>query len=93
MSNWRRRVTQCMLALFAFSMLSLPFISGCARHPSQEELTQLEQAREAAGAAEEKVEAKKREKVQAEAKLAEKKAALEKAKATKAAVEANLSSE
>ena len=92
MSNWRRRINQCILVLFVFSTLSLPFVSGCARHPSKEELTQLDQTRQAAEAAEQKLSAKKKEKAQAEAKLAEKKAELEKAKTTKAAVERNLSS-
>ena len=93
MFDWRKRVNQGILVLFAFSTLSLPLVSGCARHPSKEELTQLDQAREAAEAAQQKLDAKKKEKAQAETKLAGKKAELEKAKATKAAVEVNLSSE
>ena len=92
MSNRWRKVTQGVLVFFAFSILSLPFFSGCARHPSKEELTQLDEAREAAMAAEKKLSTKKKEKAEVEAKQAAKKAELEKAKATKATTEANLAS-
>ena len=92
MSNRWKKVTQGVLVFFSLSALSLPFFSGCARHPSKEELTQLDQAREAAMAVEKKLSTKKQEKAQVEAKLAAKKAELEKAKATKAATEANLAS-
>ena len=92
MSNRRRKVKQWVLIPLAFFTLTLPFVSGCARHPSSEELTQLEQTRQAVDAAERKVQVKKDEKAQAELKLAAKKAELEKVKSTKAATEANLAS-
>lgn len=92
MSNRRRKVKQWVLVPLAVFTLGLPLVSGCARHPSSEELTQLEQTRQAADAAELKVQAKKTEKAQAELKLAAKKAELEKVKGTKAATEANLAS-
>ena len=92
MSNRRKKAKQWVLVSLAFSALTLPFLSGCARHPSSEELTQLEQARQASDAAERKVQVKQDEKAQVELKLAAKKAELARVKGIKAATEANLAS-
>jgi len=92
MSNRWKNVARRILALFAFSALLLSLAAGCARHPSDEELMQLEQTRQASEAAARKVELKKEEKAQAEAKLATKKAELEEANSTKAQTETNLRS-
>ena len=92
MSNRWKKVAKRILAFFAFSTLLVSLAGGCARHPSDEELMQLEQSREASEAAARKVEMKQKEKAQTEAKLATKKAELEEAEATKAETEANLRS-
>ncbi len=54
--------------------LSLPLLSGCARGPSQEELSALEEKRQAVKAANKQVQEKKAEKAHLERKVAEKKA-------------------
>ena len=92
MSNRWKKVAKRILAFLAFSTLLVSLAAGCARHPSDEELMQLEQSRQASEAVARKVDLKRKEKAQAEAKLAAKKAELEEAKATKAETEANLQS-
>jgi hypothetical protein len=54
-------------------------LTGCACHPSPEQLNQLEMTKAAALAAEEAVKAKTQERMEWEAKLEEKQAALQKA--------------
>jgi septal ring factor EnvC (AmiA/AmiB activator) len=75
------------LVMAAFSIFLL---SGCAGGPSQEELSLLEEKRQAVEAAQKQVEEKKAEKARLERKVAEKKATKkaleEKRDATKAAL-------
>ncbi|MCD6169978.1 MAG: hypothetical protein J7J76_05450 [Candidatus Latescibacteria bacterium] len=79
------------LATIAFvaSMLSLPLLAGCTKHPSPQELTRLEEASHAAEAAEKTLQQKKEEKAALEAELSAKKARLKKLEAKRDAVKAN----
>jgi septal ring factor EnvC (AmiA/AmiB activator) len=61
-----------MLALLSFSLILLPLISGCAKRPSKEELSKLEEAKMAAQAAERELEAKKSERMDLEKELDQK---------------------
>ncbi|UCE19561.1 MAG: hypothetical protein JSV84_04240 [Gemmatimonadota bacterium] len=61
-----------MLTLLGFSLILLPLISGCAKRPSKEELSKLEEAKMAAQAAERELEAKKSERMDLEKELDEK---------------------
>lgn len=81
-----RTVRKVLVLVLAFSMLALPLLTGCAKHPSPEELGQLDEARMAAEAAEKKLEEKKNEKAQLETELAQKKAELEALKEKRDAV-------
>ena len=89
MSRRRSISTYSFLGLIttAFSILLL---SGCARGPSQEELSLLEEKRQAVEAAQKQVDEKKAEKARLERKVAEKKTTIEALKekrdATKAAL-------
>ena len=69
---------------------SISLLSGCSRGPSQEELSLLEEKRQAVEAAQKQIDEKKAEKARLERKVAEKKTAQkaleEKRAATKAAL-------
>jgi|GEM_PF-1187765 len=72
----------CRFTVLSFLMLALlagTLLTGCARHPSPEELNQLEMTKQAALAAEEEAEAKKQERMEWEAKLKEKQQELQQA--------------
>jgi outer membrane murein-binding lipoprotein Lpp len=77
----------CSLGLTA-AALSLTLVVGCARGPSQEEMSLLEEKRVAAEAAEKKVTELKAEKARLERKIAEKKAQKQALQEKKEAVEA-----
>ena len=85
-----RTARRVLVVVLAFSMLALPLLTGCTKHPSPEELSQLDEARMAAEAAEKKLEEKQNEKAQLEAELAQKKADLEALKEKRAAVESKV---
>ena len=70
-----------------FSLIILPLISGCAKHPSKEELSKLEEAKMAAQAAEKELEAKKSERNDLEKELNEKQRELNDLKAERDQVE------
>jgi len=72
------------------SVLILPFASGCARHPSKEELTRLEEACKAADSAEKTLADKKQELSKLKSELSSKKAELKKLEAKRDAVKANI---
>ena len=57
------------LTFVGLSLLLLPLISGCAKRPSKEELSKLEEAKMAALAAEKELEAKKSERSDLEKEL------------------------
>jgi septal ring factor EnvC (AmiA/AmiB activator) len=61
-----------ILSLLIFAFLVGTLLTGCARHPSPEELNQLEQTKAAALAAEEEAEAKAQERMEWEQKLKQK---------------------
>ncbi len=86
--KWLKRLTTLV---FAFSVLSVPFLGGCAKHPSPspEEMTRLEEASRGADAAEKALEQKKEEKTALEAQLSAKKAELQKLEARRDAIKAN----
>jgi hypothetical protein len=68
-----------VLSFLTLAFLAGTLLTGCARHPSPEELNQLEMTKQAALAAEEEAEAKRQEMMEWEAKLKEKQAELEQA--------------
>jgi hypothetical protein len=61
-----------VLTFLVFAFLVGTLLTGCARHPSPEELNQLEMTKQAALAAEKEAEAKKQERMEWEAKLQKK---------------------
>lgn len=77
-------VLACGILLVALS------ITGCTRHPNEDQLQALEEQKIATLAAEEQVDQVRQEKADLEAQLAKKKAELEKMKAEKAAVQQRL---
>ena len=60
------------LIFVSFSLLLLPLLTGCAKKPSKDELSKLEEAKMAAMAAEKELEAKKSERVDLEKELEKK---------------------
>ena len=68
-------------------------LTGCACHPSPEQMSQLEQTKAAALAAEGAAEAKTQERMEWEANLKEKQAALQKAESDLKAVQEELAKE
>ena len=73
------------------SVLVLTFASGCAKHPSQEELTRLEEACKAADSAEKALADKKQELSKLKSELSSKNSELKRLEAKRDAVKANLS--
>ena len=76
-----------MLTLLSLSLILLPLITGCAKRPSKEELSKLEEAKMAAQAAEKELEAKKSERMDIEKELDEKQRELNDLKAERDDVE------
>ncbi len=72
------------------TVFSLALVAGCAGVPSKEEMSMLEEKRQAVEKAEKTVADRKAEKVQLEQKVAEKKVALEEVKAKNEATKAAL---
>jgi len=64
-----RTIRLLTLMCVSFSLLLLPLITGCAKRPSKEELSKLEEAKQAALAAEKELEAKKAERADLEKEL------------------------
>jgi len=87
MSRRRSISTYSFLGLITV-VFSISLLSGCSRGPSQEELSLLEEKRQAVEAAQKQIDEKKAEKARLERKVAEKKttqkALEEKRDATKA---------
>jgi len=54
------------LGFVAFSLFLLPLISGCTKHPSQDQINKLEEARMAAEAAEKELNVKEAERADLE---------------------------
>ena len=74
MSRCLSKISTHCLWSFTAAALSLLLLAGCARSPSREELSLLEQKRQGMEAAEKEVVEKKAEKARLERKLADKKA-------------------
>jgi septal ring factor EnvC (AmiA/AmiB activator) len=68
-----------ILSFLVCALLASTLLTGCARHPSPEELNQLEQTKAAALAAEKEAEAKKQERMEWEGKLQKKQQELKQA--------------
>jgi len=85
-----RTARRVLVVVLAFSMLALPLLAGCTKHPSPEELSQLDEARMAAEGAEKTLEEKKTEKAQLEAELAQREAELEALKGKRDAVKSKM---
>jgi len=75
----------CLLGTF--------LLSGCTKHPNEEQLNTLEETKKAALAAEEELAKKQQEKAELENELAEKEAQLKKAKSEKEAIKSKLGGE
>lgn len=82
-----------VLFLLLFAFLASAVLTGCARHPSPEQLSQLELTKAAALAAEEQAEAKTQERKEWEAKLQEKQEEVKKAEDDLKAVQEALARE
>ena len=87
MRHVMRIVAVLAVVAFLFSTFAL---SGCAKHPSKEQLQTLEETKKAALAAEDQLAQKQQEKADLEKQLAEKKKKLDEAKAEKEAVQKRL---
>jgi len=75
----KRLCRSTMLSFLMLVFLAGTLLTGCARHPSPEELNQLEMTKQAALAAEEEAQAKQQERMEWEAKLKEKQHELQQA--------------
>ena len=75
----------CLVATF--------FLSGCTKHPNEQQLNTLEETKKAALTAEDELAKKQQEKADIENELAEKKQKLEDAKSEKEAVKNRLGGE
>ena len=80
-----RRMVVLSFLMVAFLVSTL--LTGCARHPSPEQLSQLENTKAAALAAEKEAEAKKQERMEWEGKLQKKQQELKQAEDDLKAVE------
>jgi septal ring factor EnvC (AmiA/AmiB activator) len=87
MTKVRRVVSVLLATLFAVSLLTM---TGCTKHPSDEQLQALEEQKQAALAAEKTLEDKRSEKNRLESELNRKKKELQDAKNELAAVKQRL---
>jgi septal ring factor EnvC (AmiA/AmiB activator) len=74
-------------------LLGTFLLSGCTKHPNEEQMNTLEETKKAALSAEDELAKKQQEKADLENELAEKKEQLDKAKEEKAAVKSRLGDE
>jgi hypothetical protein len=89
-----KRLRRSMVLFLLLCVLYVSVVlTGCACHPSPEQLNQLEQTKAAALAAEEAAKAKAQERMEWEAKLEEKQAALQKAESDLRVVQEELAKE
>lgn len=86
------RKTLRAIAVFAaiICFVGTLLISGCTKHPNEEQMNTLEETKKAALSAEDELAKKQQEKADLENELAEKNAQLEKAKEEKAAIKSQL---
>ncbi|MDZ7412057.1 MAG: hypothetical protein ONB15_00810 [candidate division KSB1 bacterium] len=81
-----RKTVNAGWVLAVAMLLLVVFAMGCAKHPSQEQLSKLEETKQAALAAEDQLKAKDAEKASLEQQLAAKKQELAKCQEEKQAV-------
>ncbi|MEJ2637036.1 MAG: hypothetical protein P8184_17330 [Calditrichia bacterium] len=88
MSILKKFLSLSIVGVFTFSLL---LATGCARHPNQEQISKLEEARTACLSAEQKLSDTQKQRANLETQLAQKKSELDKANAEKAKVQEGLS--
>lgn len=89
-----RKMLKTAVIFASIACLLLTFLlSGCTKHPNEEQLNTLEETKKAALAAEDELAKKQQEKADLENELAEKKQKLEDAKSEKEAVKNRLGGE
>jgi hypothetical protein len=86
----REKMRSYLIKGIALCMLSALSLVACSKHPNQEQLQALEEARQAATAAEAQVAQKRSERDDLQRQLDQKRAELKKAQDEKAAVTARL---
>ena len=87
------KIARVTMALAMVALLAATFAwTGCAKHPSQEQLQQLEETKQAALAAEQQLSQCQQEKADLEKQLKAKQDELAKAKSEKSMVESKLKS-
>ena len=90
--NSMRKMLKTLIVLASVTCLVLSMtLTGCTKHPNEEQLQTLEEQKKAALSAEDLLAKKKQEKADLERELAEKKGKLEEAKSEKEAVSKGLS--
>ncbi len=87
MSKIKKLLSFGLVAIFSLSLLTA---TGCSRHPNDEQIRAMEEARSACLAAEQKLNEVQRERAGLESQLQAKKAELDKAQKEKAHVEQGL---
>jgi peptidoglycan hydrolase CwlO-like protein len=87
MSKIKKLLSIGLVAIFSLSLLTA---TGCSRHPNEEQIRAMEEARSACLAAEQKLNEVQRERGNLESKLQAKKAELDKTQKEKAHVEQGL---
>jgi septal ring factor EnvC (AmiA/AmiB activator) len=87
MSKIKKLVSIGLLGIFSFSLLTA---TGCSRHPNEEQIQAMEEARSACLAAEQKLSDVQKERAGLESQLQAKKAELDRATKEKANVEQGL---
>jgi peptidoglycan hydrolase CwlO-like protein len=87
MSKIKKLLSIALVAIFSLSLLTA---TGCSRHPNDEQIRAMEEARSACLAAEQKLNEVQRERSGLESQLQAKKAELDKAQKEKAHVEQGL---
>ncbi len=87
MAVWKRLTSGCLMLVIAGSFL---VSTGCTRHPNEEQIRVMEEARAAALAAEKKLDETRQECDQLDKQLQAKKAELEKAKKERELIKSRL---
>jgi len=88
-----RKMLKTLIVFASIACLVATFmLSGCTKHPNEEQLNTLEETKKAALAAEDELAQKQQEKADLENELTEKKQKLEEAKSEKEAVKSRLGS-
>ena len=86
----RNMLKMLVVSLSVICLLATFFLTGCTKHPNEEQLNTLEETKKAALAAEDQLAQKQQEKADLENELAEKKQKLEDAKQEKETVKNRL---